>query len=220
MTKYLIVSILIGVTTGALAETNVTTKTVVRTYSGNSKLEERRVTHTVAGHESVKKRAERMFADADAALDLRDSRKGYTGGEWSESWREEAVSWLENQDFSVLSSAFEFVDSKGFRHLMAMASEPSRNDPESRRMAQVRAEMEAKIAISRAWDADVARSSEESKLEAESMRETVKVESVTSVGTHQGLTLVMSGMKEVDGEPCSVVVYGIDPKYMKFNGGR
>lgn len=202
------------------AETNVTTKTVTKSYIKKFARVETNVTHTIAGHNALKRKMRRQIQDIDATLALRDSRAGYKGGEWSKDWQKEAKAWLESQDFEKLASAFEFVDSMGFRHLMSFAivdDKGSKSIPSRIWMERRKAECEAKAALSRAWDADVERCSEESKLKTDSYIETIKSESAVSLGTHTGIIQLVEKQLKVGGEMKTVVVYGIIPSRMKFD---
>lgn len=64
------------------AETNVTTKTVTKTFVGNSIEAQTNVTHTVEGHEALRRKVRRQMQDVDATLALRERRAGYKGGSW------------------------------------------------------------------------------------------------------------------------------------------
>lgn len=202
------------------AETNVTTKAVTKSYIKKFVLAETNVTHTIAGHNALKRKMRRQIQGIDATLALRESRAGYKGGAWSKDWQKEAKAWLESQDFEKLASAFEFVDSMGFRHLMSFAivdDKGSKSIPSRIWMERRKAECEAKAALSRAWDADVERCSEESKLETDSYVETIKSESAVSLGTHTGIIQLVEKPLKVGGEMKTVVVYGIIPAWMKFD---
>lgn len=202
-----------------LAETNVTTRTVRKSYINGRVWAETNVTHTIARHNALKRKMRRQFQDVDATLALRDSRAGYKGGEWSKDWQKEAKAWLESQDFEKLAPAFEFVDSKGFRHLMSFAvvdDEVSKSRPSRIYMEREIAEMKAKTVLSRAWDADVERCSDESEVKTDSSVEKVKSESAASFGKHSGIFQLVEKPLKVGGEMKTVVVYGIIPAWMKF----
>lgn len=198
-------------------EVDVTTKTVTKTFVGNSIEAQTNVTHTVEGHEALRRKVRRQMQDVDATLALRERRAGYKGGEWSKDWKAEAAAWLESQDLEKLTPAFEFVDSKGFRHLMSFATVDDDGPRFRAEMKLERAKMEAMSALSRAWDADVERCSVESKMKTESYTETIKGESSISVGSHAGITQLMAKPLKVGDEKKTAVVYGIMPSCMKFN---
>lgn len=198
------------------AETNVTTKTVTKTYVGDSMQAETNETHTVEGHMSLRRKMRMQMQGVDATLALRERRAGYKGGEWSKDWKAEAAAWLESQDLEKLTPAFEFVDSKGFRHLMSFAIVDDRGHRIRAEMKLKRAKMEAQTALSRALDADVERCLAESKLKTESYTEALKSESSMSVGSHAGITQLLAKPLKVGYEKKMVIVYGIMPSCMKF----
>lgn len=216
MKTVLVASALLCFSSELFAQTNVTTKTIIRTYSGDDVSIETNITHTLTGHESLREMGRRTFADIDASLSLRESRKGYKGGEWAKSWETDAVAWLEKQDLTKLPKTFEYVDSKGFRHLMALAIENCGQRASRARMARKVAEMKAKAAISKAWDAEIERVSTESRFETANGREEIKKESSISVGSHQGIVRILSKEMQISGQRHYVEVYGILPEYMVF----